>query len=111
MLGMSGIGCSTEAGGGLFSHTFGTTVGLVAGSLIASLFSKEFKIRTPKNPIRYVQSLGGGILMGYGAGLGLGCTVGAFLSSISSLSLAGWLFGLALAAGAFVGVQAIKRIA
>lgn len=111
MLGMSGMGCSAEAGGGLFSHTFATTVGLIAGSLVASLFSKEFKIRTPTNPVRYVQSLGGGILMGYGAGLGLGCTVGAFLSSISSLSLGGWLFGLALAAGAFVGVQAIKRIA
>jgi hypothetical protein len=48
--------------------------------------------------------------MGYGAGLAIGCTIGAFFDSIASLSLSGWLFGIAIAGGAFFGVQAIKRI-
>jgi len=35
--------------------------------------------------------------MGLGSGLAIGCTIGAFFSSIASLSLSGWLFGAALA--------------
>ncbi|MBM3947193.1 MAG: hypothetical protein FJ315_07355 [SAR202 cluster bacterium] len=48
--------------------------------------------------------------MGYGSGLAIGCTLGAFFSSIPSLSVSGWLFALALAGGAFIGVKAIRRI-
>jgi len=79
--------------------------------LVGALFASEFKLRFPRHAKRYVQALGGGIIMGYGAGLAIGCTVGAFFSSIPSLSISGWLFALALSGGAFLGVQAIKRIA
>ena len=41
----------------------------------------------------------GGTVMGYGAGLAVGCTTGAFFSSIASLSVSGWVFGFALAVG------------
>lgn len=86
-------------------------VGLVAGSLIAALAAGEFKLRAPRQRRRYVQSLGGGLLMGYGAGIGVGCTLGAFFSAIPSLGLNGWLFGLALLLGAGLGTQIIRRIA
>jgi hypothetical protein len=49
--------------------------------------------------------------MGYGAGIAVGCTIGAFFSAIPSLGLNGWVFGLALLAGAALGVQIIRRIA
>ena len=49
--------------------------------------------------------------MGYGAGLAIGCTIGAFFSSIPSLSISGWLFGISLAIGAFLGVKIIKKLA
>ena len=112
-LGLADVGgCTGRAEGtGIFGHSFSVTVGLVAGSLVAALFSNEFKLRIPRNRVRYAQSLGGGALMGVGAGLGIGCTIGAFFSSISSLSVSGWLFGAALAGGAFIGTQIIKRIA
>ena len=111
-LGLSAIGgCAARAGeGGIFTHTFAVTVGLLPGSLVGALFAREFKLRFPRSAKRYLQSLGGGVLMGYGAGLAIGCTIGAFFSSIPSLSISGWLFALALAGGAFLGVQAIKRI-
>jgi uncharacterized membrane protein YedE/YeeE len=64
----------------------------------------------PKQPLRYAQSIGGGVLMGYGAGLALGCTVGAFFSAIPSLALNGWVFGAALAIGAYLGVKILNRI-
>ena len=111
-LGLSDLaGCTgTSDSAGLFTHSFAMTVGLLFGALVGALFASEFKLRFPRNAKRYVQALGGGIIMGYGAGLAIGCTVGAFFSSIPSLSISGWLFAMALLGGAFLGVQAIKRI-
>ncbi len=111
-LGLNDIGgcaaLATETG--VFAHTFAVTVGVLPGALVGALLAKEFKLRLPRNPVRYAQSLSGGVLMGLGAGLGIGCTIGAFFSSIPSLSVAGWLFAAALAGGAFLGVQTIRRI-
>jgi uncharacterized protein len=84
--------------------------GLILGSLTAALFAGEFKLRYPRQPIRYVQSLGGGVFMGYGAGIAAGCTIGAFFSAVPSLGLNGWVFGLALLVGSFAGVQVIRRL-
>ena len=111
-LGLSELGgCAARAAEtGVFTHTFAVTVGLLPGALVGALFAREFKLRFPRRVIRYVQSLGGGIFMGYGSGLAIGCTICAFFSSIPSLSISGWLFALALSVGAFLGVQAIKRI-
>ena len=111
-IGLSDIGgCAVLADEtGLFGHTFAVTVGLLPGALIGALLAKEFKLRVPRRPIRYAQSLGGGLLMGIGAGLAIGCTIGAFFSAIPSLSVSGWLFAATLALGAFAGVQTIRRI-
>jgi hypothetical protein len=104
-------GCAALAGEtGLFGHTFSVTVGILPGALIGALLAKEFKLRFPRSAVRYAQSLGGGVLMGLGAGLAIGCTIGAFFSSVASLSVSGWLFAAALAGGAFLGVQTIRRI-
>ncbi len=113
-LGLNAIGgCAARASevGGVFSHTFAITVGLVAGALAAALFANEFKVRFPRTARRYYQSLAGGLLMGYGSGLAIGCTIGAFFSSVASLSVSGWLFGAALFAGALVGTKLVQRIA
>ena len=109
--GLSDIGgCAARAvESGTFTHAFAVGVGLFPGAMIAALLAKEFKVRFPRQRKRYVQSLGGGVIMGYGSGLAIGCTIGAFFSAIPSLALSGWLFGLSLAGGAFIGVQYIKR--
>jgi uncharacterized membrane protein YedE/YeeE len=95
---------------GLFTHPFAMTEGLFVGALIGALFAGEFKLRFPPKRRRYIQALGGGIGMGYGAGLAVGCTTGALFSSVASLSVSGWLFGLSLAVGAYVGVQILRHI-
>ena len=48
--------------------------------------------------------------MGYGAGIGMGCTIGAFFSAIPSLAVNGWVFGAFLALGAWIGTHIIQRI-
>jgi uncharacterized membrane protein YedE/YeeE len=102
--------CTLTVGGGIFTHGFLLNVGLFGGSFLAALLAREFKLRMPRKPVRYVQSLGGGVLMGYGSGLALGCTAGAFFSAIPSLALNGWLFALALIGGVAIGVKVIERI-
>jgi len=105
-------GCSGISGvTGLFTHSFAVTVGVMSGALVGALFANEFKLRFPRNAKRYVQALGGGVIMGYGAGLAIGCTLGAFFSSIPSLSVSGWVFALSISGGAFLGVKVIKRLA
>ena len=104
-------GCMMLLGSGWITGSTMLDGGLVIGALLAALAAREFKLRAPKQKRRYVQSVGGGLLMGYGAGIGVGCTLGAFFSSIPSLGLSGWLFGLALLAGAGIGTQIIRRIA
>jgi uncharacterized membrane protein YedE/YeeE len=104
-------GCAFEpATASALGHMPLLNVGMIAGAFIAASFAAEFKLRWPRQPLRYLQSLGGGALMGYGAGLALGCTVGAFFSAIPSLALNGWVFAGALAMGAYLGVKAINRL-
>jgi hypothetical protein len=85
--------------------------GLVVGALWAATTAGEFKLRLPRQRRRYVQSFAGGTCMGYGAGIAVGCTLGAFFSAIPSLGLNGWIFGVALLAGAGIGTRIIRRIA
>ena len=109
--GMESLGaCAmTVAEGSWFTSGFFLNFGIVAGALASALFAREFKLRIPQTPIRYVQSIVGGVIMGYGAGLGLGCTLGAFFSAVPSLALNGWVYAVGLAVGAYLGVQWIKR--
>lgn len=106
-------GCNLVAGSGSswLTGNFALDAGLVFGAFVAAVLASEFKLRFPRQKVRYAQSLVGGSFMGYGAGIAAGCTIGAFFSAVPSLGLNGWVFGLSLLAGAAGGVQVIKRIA
>ncbi len=103
-------GCTVVASSGLLHHMFFLVVGMVVGSLIAALLAHEFKVRIPRNRMRYVQSSSGGVVMGYSAGIAMGCTIGGLFSAIPSLAVNGWVFGIMLAIGAWIGTQIIQRI-
>ena len=113
LLGVDGLaGCNLTVATGSWWTSEGLLLdgGLIIGALVAAVLANEFKVRVPPVKRRYVQSAVGGIFMGYGAGIAVGCTIGAFFSAIPSLGLNGWIFGLSLLPGAYLGVQAIKRI-
>jgi uncharacterized protein len=78
--------------------------GLVVGSFAAALLSNRFKLSrlTPRNSFT---ALLGGVLMGWGAMTALGCTVGTLLSGISAFALSGWVFGIAVVAGVWLGIR------
>ena len=83
---------------------------LVAGSLAAALLAGEFRLRAGK-PRTHFLAFGGGILLGFGAMISLGCTVGTLLSGIMAFSLSGWLFAAGLAGGAWAGSRVLRRLA
>lgn len=103
-------GCVLVPWDGAIDHMTFMVAGMWFGSLAGALGAGEFKLRIPKRPIRYAQSFGGGTLMGYGAGIAMGCTIGAFFSGIPSLAINGWVFAAFLGLGAWIGTQMIRRI-
>ena len=86
------------------------TLCLVMGSFCAALISGEFKVRVPAKKSRFVQSFGGGVLMGYASALAAGCTLGGFFSAVPSLGLNGWVFGLGLLGGYWAGVKLLRYL-
>jgi len=109
--GLAGCAAAVTEGASWFTDGFMLNIGIIVGAFVAAVLAREFRLRIPRQPQRYVQSLGGGVIMGYGAGLGLGCTLGAFYSAIPSLALNGWVYALAMAGGALIGTRIIRRLA
>ncbi len=79
-------------------------LGVLLGGCAAALLSAEFANGVPPRGERVTGGVGG-ILMGVGAMLALGCNIGGFFSAVSALSLSGFGMMIGLAAGAFVGLR------
>lgn len=89
----------------LFNHRYALlSVTMLIGALGSALLSKEFAIRVaPKGEL--VKGLFGGILMGIGCTLSMGCTIGGFFTGWAAMSGAGLIFVLGLFIGVFIAVK------
>lgn len=81
---------------------------LVAGALAAGVAANQFRPQ-PVSSRKVVAAVVGGVLMGWAAMVGLGCTIGVLLSGISAGALSGWLFGIAVAAGVWLTLPLRRR--
>jgi len=84
-------------------------LGIIIGALLAILLASQFKFKKLKSKKQFIVALLGGIMMGYGSRIALGCNIGAFFSAIPSLSLSGWVFGLFAFLGAGVGSKILMK--
>jgi hypothetical protein len=80
------------------------SLALIGGAMIMALLNNEFRFKKPTLELA-TWAIIGGALMGIGSRLGLGCNVGAFFVRVSQGDPAGWLFGLGMIGGAFIGVK------
>lgn len=80
------------------------SLALIGGAAVMALLSNEFKFKKPTLELA-TWAIIGGALMGIGSRLGLGCNVGAFFVRVSQGDVSGWLFGLGMIAGAYIGVK------
>lgn len=74
-------------------------LGIVVASFSAALSGNRFKLSklTPRNTFT---ALVGGVLLGWGSMISLGCTIGVLLSGTQAFAISGWVFF----AFAFLGV-------
>jgi uncharacterized membrane protein YedE/YeeE len=82
-----------------------TDFGMLFGAMAAAAAAKPFA-RGAWPPAKSLLAAGiGGLLMGWGARLGFGCNIGAFVGGIASGSLHGWIWFLAALPGCLVGIR------
>jgi hypothetical protein len=80
------------------------SMGIIFGAMIMALLQREFKFKMP-SPELMVWGLSGGLLMGMGSRPSLGCNIGGFFIRAAGGDPNGWLYGVGMVAGAFIGVK------
>ncbi|MBK5245064.1 MAG: YeeE/YedE family protein, partial [Eubacteriaceae bacterium] len=84
-------------------------IGIIMGAMLSALLASQFRIKKIKSKKQIIGAAVGGLLMGYGSSIASGCNIGAFYSGIASMSLSGWIFGVFLFVGAFMGGKLLIR--
>jgi hypothetical protein len=85
-------------------------LGIVAGVVLSGMDAGDLALRRIRSWRKVALALGGGLLMGYGARISLGCTAGNLLGGIPSFSLQGWIFGAATFLGVLAGIRLFRRV-
>ncbi len=84
-------------------------IGIIVGALLAALLASQFRFKKIKSYKQVIAAVLGGLLMGYGARIAYGCNIGGLFSGIASMSLHGWIFGVFLFVGAFLGSKMLVK--
>ncbi|MEM8553272.1 MAG: YeeE/YedE family protein [Pseudomonadota bacterium] len=93
------------ASGNTLSFSVGSVVGVIVGASIASVRQGHFRWEACEDPRELRRQMLGAALMGPGAVLALGCSIGQGLSAFSTLALSAPLALLAIFAGAGLGLR------
>jgi hypothetical protein len=94
----------TSSGGGL-SFGVGSVAGVLVGAFIGSLFKGHFRWEACEDPRELRRQMLGAVLMGFGAVLAGGCTIGQGISAFSLFTLGAPLVFAAIFAGAALGLR------
>jgi uncharacterized membrane protein YedE/YeeE len=82
-----------------------TDFGMILGAMAAAAAAKPFA-RTAWPPAKSLLAAAiGGLLMGWGARIGFGCNIGAFVGGVASGSLHGWIWFAAALGGCMIGIR------
>jgi len=89
----------------VLSHTYGL-LGLLTllGAFAGALMGREFALRIPP-PGEMLKGFVGGVLMALGATLGIGCTIGGFLSGWSALSGGAIILAIGFLVGTYIALR------
>lgn len=97
-------GCTVDSSPEILSANGVFIVALVLGALFTALIAGQFKPKIPSFT-KAGKGLGGGILLGFGAMISLGCTIGTTLSGIMAFAVSGWVFTIAMVVGVWSGIK------
>ena len=82
-----------------------TDFGMLFGAMAAAAASKPFAAGVWPPLKSLLAAAVGGLLMGWGARLGFGCNIGAFVGGVASGSLHGWVWFAAALPGCLIGIR------
>jgi uncharacterized membrane protein YedE/YeeE len=91
--------------GNSISFGTGSVVGVIIGAFLGSLFKGHFRWEACDDPRELRRQIFGAAIMGAGAVIAMGCTVGQGLSAFSVLSISAPVTFLAIFAGAALGLR------
>jgi len=86
------------------------SLGMLFGSIVAAVMSKEFYWRVPRHLSEWVMITVGGLLMGIGIRLAFVCNVSTFFGLTPEMNLGGYLAISGIIAGAWVGSLIYKKV-
>jgi len=102
-------GCATVIKDAILSENGVFVAGLVLAAFASALVAGDFRPTWPTAGA-IARNLAGGVLMGWGAMVALGCTVGTLLSGIMAGAASGWVFWLFCTLGMLLGMGLRKRL-
>jgi hypothetical protein len=82
-----------------------TDFGMLFGAMAAAAAAKPFAAAAWPPVKSLLAAAVGGLLMGWGARLGFGCNIGAFVGGVASGSLHGWIWFIAALPGCLIGIR------
>lgn len=90
-------------------------LGVLAGAFLSGILAGRLKLKVEHSPkitsrTRLIAAGAGGLLFGFGSQLGRGCTSGAALSGMATLSLAGFLAMLTIFGGAYLFAWFFRKL-
>lgn len=90
-------------------------VGVALGGLFGGLTSRRMKVEVEGGPrikprTRMLFAVGGGLVVGFGARLAMGCTSGQALTGGATLALGSWAFMMAVFGGAYGLAYFVRRL-
>lgn len=94
----------TSSGGGL-SFGVGSVFGVLAGAFVGSLIKGHFRWEACEDPRELKRQVLGATLMGFGAVLAMGCTIGQGISAFGLLTLNAPIVFAAIFVGAAFGLR------
>lgn len=101
-------GCVTIMRDALLTPNGSFVCAMIVAAFATALGARQFRPAIPTLS-QAARGLTGGILLGWGAMIGLGCTVGTLLSGIMAGALSGWVFGAAVFAGTYAMLRLESR--
>ncbi len=82
-----------------------TDFGMIFGAMAAASIGRPFARNTWPPFASLLAAAIGGLLMGWGARLGFGCNIGAFVGGVASGSLHGWVWFACALVGCTLGIR------
>lgn len=83
----------------------GSVFGVLAGAFIGSMLKGHFRWEACDDPRELRRQLGGAVLMGFGASVSIGCSVGQGLSAMSLLAYSAPVTLAAIFVGCYIGLR------